>query len=178
MLVATTDSTGAIHNPDGLDVNELIELKQQGKSVTDYPNGTSIDRDAIIDIECDIWIPAARPDVIHEDNVQRLNTKLVIEGANIPITHGAEKALADKGILCVPDFIANAGGLIMAAMEYRQKSAEEAFVAIERKIQKNTDKILHKAEKENLLPRIAAEQLAVERVKAAMSMRNLSYQWK
>jgi glutamate dehydrogenase/leucine dehydrogenase len=63
-------------------------------------------------------------------------------------------------------------------MEYRQKSAQEALVAIRRKIHKNTDRILRKAQQEALLPRVAAERLAVERVKAAMAVRNLSYPWK
>ena len=88
--------TGAIHNPDGLDVEKLI-AKSEGQSVTEYRDGEKLGREDIIDVECDIWIPAARPDVIHADNVNRLNTRLVVEGANIPITHGAEKILHDKG---------------------------------------------------------------------------------
>ncbi|MDX2464665.1 MAG: Glu/Leu/Phe/Val dehydrogenase dimerization domain-containing protein, partial [Porticoccus sp.] len=81
VLVAVADSCGAVHDPNGLNFDTLIELKQAGKTVSDYPGGKAIDRDAVIDVECDIWIPAARPDVIHADNVHRLNTKLVIEGA-------------------------------------------------------------------------------------------------
>ena len=110
--VAVCDTQGTIYNPDGLDAAKLIALKEAGKSVIEYDDGQVLDVDAIIDIECDIWIPAARPDVIHEGNVQRLNTKMVVEGANIPVTHDAEKILHDKGILYVPDFIANAGGVI------------------------------------------------------------------
>jgi glutamate dehydrogenase (NAD(P)+) len=83
MLVGVADSAGAIHNPDGLDVARLIELKHAGNDVTAYSDAEALDRDAVIDIECDIWIPAARPDVIDESNVQRLNTRLVVEGANI-----------------------------------------------------------------------------------------------
>src|SRR5690606_15239593 len=114
ILVGAADSHGAIENPEGLDINALAELKQAGKSVVDHPEGRKIDRDAIIDLECDVWIPAARPDVLNEDNIHRLKTKLVIEGANIPLTYGAEKYLHKKGILCIPDFIANAGGVICA----------------------------------------------------------------
>ena len=119
MLVAASDTLGAIHNPEGLDVDNLIALKTAGKSVTEYDDGKKLDGDAIIDIECEIWIPAARPDVVHEDNVHRLNTKMVVQGANIPITYAAEKILHEKGILNVPDFIANAGGVICAATEYQ-----------------------------------------------------------
>ena len=169
--VAVSDSTGTIYNPDGLDIKGLLALKAEGKSVTDYPDGEKRDRDAIIDIECDIWIPAARPDVIHEDNVHRLNAKMVVEGANIPITYGAEKVLQDKGVLCVPDFIANAGGVICAAMEYQGASQSAAFAAIEEKLRCNTREVLETAEREKILPREAALKMARKRVDKAMSFR-------
>ena len=174
ILVTTADSMGAIHNTDGLDVKELLRHKQQGGAVAEYSGGTPIDRDAIIDVECDIWIPAARPDVINEGNVERLRTKLVIEGANIPITHGAEKMLADRGILCVPDFIANAGGVICAAMEYHGSSEAAALTTIEEKLRRNTRLVLEGAASRNILPRQASSELALERVHKAMSFRRYS----
>ncbi len=138
VLVAVADSHGAIHNPEGLDVDKLIKLKNEGKCVTDYLDAQKLARDDVIDVECDIWIPAARPDVIHEDNVNRLNTRLVVEGAKIPVTHRAEKMLHDKGVLCVPDFIANAGGVICAAMEYQGASQAAAFASIEEKLRRKS----------------------------------------
>ena len=174
VLVGAADSRGTIHNPHGLDVSKLTEIKQSGGSLSDYVDAEKLDRDAVIDIECDIWIPAARPDVIHEDNVHRLKTKLVVEGANIPITHGAEKILADKGILCVPDFIANAGGVICAAMEYHGASERAALQSIEEKLRRNTRLILEDTKKRNVLPREASAELALARVKKAMSFRRYS----
>ena len=174
VLVAASDSIGAVHDPDGLDVDELIALKQHGKSVSQSTKGKSIDRDAVIDVDCDIWIPAARPDVINETNVQRLKTKLVIEGANIPITIGAEKILAEKGILCVPDLIANAGGVICAAMEYRGASESAVFQIIEDRLRRNTKLVMEAAAKQRILPRQAATDLAVQRVRKAMSLRRFS----
>jgi len=171
IAVAVSDSTGTIYNPNGLIIEKLIELKEEGKNVTDYPDGEKRDRDAIIDIECDIWIPAARPDVIHEDNVQRINTKMVVEGANIPITHAAEKILHEKGILCVPDFIANAGGVICAAMEYQGSSQSAAFATIEEKLRRNTREVLQTAKREKILPREAALAMARKRIDKAMSIR-------
>jgi len=178
VVVAVSDSLGTLAQADGLNVEELIDTKLDKGTILESTHGTSLPVDAIFGMQCDILVPAATPDVIHHGNLNQIQTKLILQGANIPVTLEAEKILADKGVLVVPDFIANAGGLIMAAMEYRQKSAQEAFVAIERKIKKNTDKILHKAKQEQLLPRVAAEQLAVERVKVAMTLRNLSYPWK
>ncbi len=174
MLVGVADSRGTIYNPQGLDVLALIELKKAGKSVADYPDGKKLDRDAVIDIECDIWIPAAQPDVIDENNVNRLKAKLVIEGANIPITDGAEKYLHEKGVLYVPDFIANAGGVICAAMEYQGACQSAAFQAIEEKLCRNTRLVLEEAASRGILPREAALDLAVQRLKKSMSYRRWS----
>ncbi len=178
VIVAVSDSSGTLLHAEGLNIDKLTTTKLTKGAVRESTQGTALPDDAIFGTDCDILIPAATPDVIHCGNLEQIQAKLILQGANIPVTLEAEEVLARKGVLVVPDFIANAGGLIMAAMEYRQKSADEAFVAIKRKIQKNTDKILHKATKESLLPRIAAEKLAIERVKTAMAIRNLSYLWK
>jgi glutamate dehydrogenase (NAD(P)+) len=174
VLVAAADSSGTLANPQGIDVAGLSALKDAGKSVLDYADGEKLDRDAVIDVECDIWIPAARPDVVHEDNVRRLKTKLVIEGANIPITHDAETWLHEHGVLCVPDFIANAGGVICAAMEYAGACESAAFDTIAEKLRDNTEAVLKQAAKHGTLPRDAAMALAVTRVKKAMSYRRWS----
>jgi glutamate dehydrogenase (NAD(P)+) len=174
VLVATADTQGAVYNADGLDIDALIELKDQGMSVTDYSGGKAMDGDALIDIECDIWIPAARPDVINDSNVGRLKARLVVEGANIPITHSAEKSLHERGILCVPDFIANAGGVICAAMEYQGSTKSAAFESIEEKLRRNTQLVLDRMKEEGVLPRQAAIEMATERVIKAMSFRRFS----
>jgi glutamate dehydrogenase (NAD(P)+) len=174
ILVGVADSRGAIHNPEGLDVDRLLELKDQDKSVADYQDAEKMERDDVIDVPCDIWIPAARPDVVNEDNVHRLNTRLVVEGANIPFTHGAERHLHNKGVLCVPDFIANAGGVICAAMEYQGASKSAAFESIEEKLRRNTELVLEAVRQKQVLPRQAAMDLALERINKAMSFRRYS----
>ena len=174
ILVAVADSVGAIHNPGGLDIDRLLELKNAGSSVTDYEDAEKLDRDAVIDVECDIWIPAARPDVVNEGNVHRLNTRLVVEGANIPFTHGAEKYLHERGVLCIPDFIANAGGVICAAMEYHGASQTAALEAIEEKLRRNTAQVLEVSRRQQILPREAAMELAMQRINRAMSFRRYS----
>ncbi|MEN8130426.1 MAG: Glu/Leu/Phe/Val dehydrogenase [Pseudomonadota bacterium] len=174
VLVAVADSSGAIHNPAGLDVDTLLELKSSGSSVTDYEDAVKMERDAVINVECDIWIPAARPDVVNEQNVHRLNTQLVVEGANIPFTPGAEKYLHEKGVLCVPDFIANAGGVICAATEYHGASQDAALQTIEEKLRRNTEQVLEVSKRKQILPREASMELAMQRVKRAMSFRRFS----
>jgi len=174
ILVGASDSRGCIQKTDGLDVESLIALKSQGKSVADYPDGIRGDCDAIIDIECEIWIPAARPDVIHDDNVERLNTRLLLEGANIPATVTAEARLFEKGILYIPDFIANAGGVICAAMEYHGANESSAMATIKEKVSRNTRQVLERVRDEGIQPRQAAEELALERVRKAMGFRRFS----
>lgn len=170
-LVGAADSQGAVYHADGLDVEELIRLKENGQSVIHYPRGQKFPREEVIAFDCDIWIPAAQPDVVHAGNVQRLKARLVVQGANIPITYEAEKYLHDKGILCVPDFIANAGGVICAAMEYAGATQAAAFAAIEEKVSYNTRLVLEEAKRRQILPREAALDLAVTRVKKAMTTR-------
>ena len=174
ILIAASDSRGCIYKQDGLDVESLIAIKSQGKSVADYPHGIRGDCDSIIDYECDIWIPAARPDVIHDDNVDRLKTKLLLEGANIPATVTAEARLFEKGILYIPDFIANAGGVICAAMEYHGANESSAMSTIKEKVMRNTRQVLERVRDENIQPRQAAEELALERVRKAMSFRRFT----
>jgi glutamate dehydrogenase (NAD(P)+) len=173
-LVAVADSVGAVYNPDGLDVSALLELKAAGGSVADYPEGTRMESDGVIDVECDIWIPAARPDVVNEDNVHRLKTRLVVEGANIPFTLGAEEYLHERGVLCIPDFIANAGGVICAAMEYHGATQAAALQTIEEKLRRNTEQVMETARSKLILPRQAAIEMAEQRVRRAMGFRRFS----
>jgi len=174
ILVAAADSSGTLHNPKGIDVAALAALKDAGRSVLDYADGDKFGGDAVIDVPCEIWIPAARPDVVHEKNVHRLKTRLVVQGANIPVTPGAEKYLQEHGVLCVPDFIANAGGAICAAMEYAGASESAVFDVIAQKLRGNTEEVLEQASRQGVLPRKAATELAVARVKKAMSYRRWS----
>lgn len=174
VMVAASDSKETIYNPDGLDINELIRIKDVGGRLNDYAGGTVLGREDIIGIQCEIWIPAARPDVINEKNVKQLKTKLVVAGANIPATPGAEKIMGEMGILTIPDFIANAGGVICAAMEYQGATETAAFDAIKDKIRRNTRQILEDSANNKILPREAAVRLATNRVKKAMEYRRFS----
>ncbi|TKB48854.1 Glu/Leu/Phe/Val dehydrogenase [Ferrimonas sediminicola] len=174
VLVGASDSRGAIRNEQGLDVARLIALKQQGGSVVDYPDASAISADELIEIQCELWIPAARPDVINRANVGRLNTRAVIQGANIPCTPEAEALLHRRGVLCLPDFIGNAGGVICASMEYHGATQATAFEAIEEKILRNTEQMLAIMKAQSLLPRQAAESLAQTRLQRAMAYRRYS----
>ncbi|MEZ5850506.1 MAG: Glu/Leu/Phe/Val dehydrogenase [Hyphomicrobiaceae bacterium] len=171
ILVAASDSHGTVADPNGLPIEALIALKQAGGPLTQHETGTKLGRDAIVGVPCDIWIPAARPDVLNAGNVGQLQAKLVLQGANIPATAEAEQALHARGVLTIPDFIANAGGVICAAVEYRGGTERIAFDTIAEKIAANTREVLKAVRAEGLLPRAAASRLAEQRVRAAMRLR-------
>jgi len=171
VLVGASDSHGTVIDLDGIDVSELTRVKDAGGSVLDYSGGEKADRDAIIDVACEVWIPAARPDVITADNVGRLHTKLVAQGANIPISAEAESILHQRGVLSIPDFIANAGGVICAAVEYHGGTQTTAFETIQEKITTNTRTVLESVRRDGVEPRVAAVALAKKRVLAAGELR-------
>jgi len=112
--------------------------------------------------------------VITEENVHRLKAKVVVQGANIPLTLGAERILHERGVWCVPDFIANSGGVICAAMEYHGANEPAVFASIEEKVRRNTELVLDSAARNGMLPRTAAMELAAERIRKAMSFRRWS----
>jgi glutamate dehydrogenase (NAD(P)+) len=171
LLVAASDSRGTVTDAGGIDIGALSAWKEQGRAISGYPGGEKAAPDAIIDVPCDIWIPAARPDVIRKENVSRLKTRLMPQGANIPCTAEAEKALHERGILVIPDFIANAGGVICASIEYRGGTQKAAFDYIDERIRANTQHVIEESRRRNLLPREAAQKLAEARVMSAMTTR-------
>jgi glutamate dehydrogenase (NAD(P)+) len=171
LLVAASDSQGTVIDPQGIDVARLVAWKQEGRSVRDYPGARKAGPEAVIDAECEIWIPAARPDVIRKENVDRLKARLVLQGANIPMTAEAEAVLHRRGVINVPDFIVNAGGVICAAVEIRGGTTADAFRSIEERIRANTAEVLAAARKGDILPREAAIAMAERRVRAAMTYR-------
>jgi len=170
-LVAVSDSTGAIYRKEGLQLDELLRCKQQSRSVLAYDGAEKIEGEELLQLPCDLLVPAAKPDVITVANSGRIKAKIIIEGANIPITDEAERLLHDRGILCIPDFIANAGGVICGAVEYSGGSEREALRTIRMKLLHNTDRLLELVAKNSLYPRDAARQMAYTRIREAQTLR-------
>jgi glutamate dehydrogenase/leucine dehydrogenase len=170
-LVAASDSDGTVYDAGGIDIDGLTDVKRRTGKVTSFSRGEKLPREAIFKVPCDILIPAARPDCIHSDNARDITARLILQGANIPATPDAERILHERGIVNVPDFIANAGGVICAAVEYHGEAESIAFEQIAEKITRNTREVLGRSREEKILPHEAAVELALERVKAAMHYR-------
>jgi glutamate dehydrogenase (NAD(P)+) len=170
-LIAASDSHGAVFNAAGLPVELLIGHKRQRQPFSSFEAGQPLAGDDLVGVDCDIWIPAARPDVLNEKNVVRLKARLVLQGANIPATNEAEAWMHANGILNVPDFIANAGGVICASVEYHGGTQTQAMATIEDRIRANTSEVLDRARRQNCAPRLAAIEIARARVQEAMRYR-------
>jgi glutamate dehydrogenase/leucine dehydrogenase len=170
-VVAVSDIRGAVAGPTGLPVDELIAWKRAGGNLAEFAAGTPVDRDSVITADCEILVPAARPDVITAANAYEVKATLVLEGANIPVTPEAEATLHHRGVLCLPDWIVNAGGVICASAEYAGQGPTRAFENIAQTIRDNTSTVIQRSREGSMLPRLAAEQLAMARVREAMSFR-------
>ena len=163
-VVSVSDSKGCIYNPEGLEYEKLYKVKKETGSVINYRPGKVLDNKEIFELPVDILIPAALPDVIRKENVDRVKAKMVVEAANIPVSPEIEEVLRRRGVLVVPDILANAGGVISSYAEYRGYNPKKMLKLVQRKIRRNTRTVLEYAEEKDLGLRNAALNIAQERV--------------
>ncbi|HEY7223638.1 MAG TPA: Glu/Leu/Phe/Val dehydrogenase dimerization domain-containing protein [Micromonosporaceae bacterium] len=165
-VVAVADRSATIYDPVGLDVDSLVAFKR-AHPLDQYPGAETLASGDVLTLDCDVLVPAAQPDVVHEANAAKIQASVILPGANIAVTDAAETELAARGVLCVPDFIANAGGVICAAVEYAGGSRADAFRAIEERISANTAELLRRVESTGDSPRAAAQAMARARIRLA-----------
>ena len=169
-LIALSDSKGAIYNQEGLNLNEVLEHKKQTGSLIDFPNATNITNEQLLELDCDILVPAALANQITKENANQIKAKIILELANGPTTPEADEILEGKGKLILPDILANAGGVTVSYYEWYQNLNEEKWTAeevdkkLKEKMQKATKEILDKKEKYQTTTRIAAYINAIERL--------------
>ncbi|MBR9683204.1 Glu/Leu/Phe/Val dehydrogenase [Candidatus Woesearchaeota archaeon] len=130
-IIAVSDSQGGIYNSEGLDIAEVIKTKEETKSVINYQNAEQISNSQLLETECDVLIPSALANVITEENVDNIKTKIILELANGPVTTTADKVLFQKGTLVIPDILANAGGVTVSYFEWVQNLKDEKWTAEE-----------------------------------------------
>lgn len=169
-IIAISDSKGTAYVPGGMDYKTAMEAKATKGTITAYQGAKVLPAADLFSLQVDVLIPGARPNVIHAQNVSSIKAKVVVEAANIPMTHDIEKQLAKRGILVVPDFVANAGGVISSYCEHIGASPEQMFSTVREKVTKNTSLVLSSAK--DLNTRDAALKIAKERVREAMDARD------
>jgi glutamate dehydrogenase (NAD(P)+) len=178
-VVAVSDSTGGIHNPAGLDVHRLIQWKQEHGSVQGFPGSKDISGTDVLEVDCDILIPAALENQITEHNAKNVKARLIAEAANGPTTPEADEIFWKAGKFMIPDILCNAGGVTVSYFEWvqdlnRDHWSERVVNDKLREIMvKAFQEVLAVARREQVYMRTAAYLLAVERVGNAMTMRGL-----
>ncbi|MEX0920798.1 MAG: Glu/Leu/Phe/Val dehydrogenase [Candidatus Pacearchaeota archaeon] len=168
-IVAISDSKGALYNPNGISYEELSKTKKKTGSVVNG-KGKKISSQKLFELPVDVLIPAGVPDVINKKNMGKVKAKIIVEAANIPMTEEVEKKLSKK-ILIVPDFVANAGGVISSYAEYIGEGKSFMEEMIRKKLVKNTDLVLRRAAKKNVSLREIAKEIAFKRIKDATKKR-------
>ncbi len=168
-IVAISDSKGTAYLSSGFDYQKMMDAKAKSGTVTAYPGAQLLPAAALFTQHVDILIPGARPNVITAANVSSVKAKLIVEAANIPMTPDIEKQLAKSGATVIPDFVANAGGVISSSVEFHGGNEKEMFKTVEEKIVFNTGECLRRS-KDGYI-RAAALAIAQERVKQAMDQR-------
>ncbi len=177
VITAVSTAAGAVVDQDGIDVPRLVALRREfgDACVTEY--GGALAPSAALTTDAQILIPAAREDVIDKDLASSTTARLVVEGANMPTTPAALEILHARGVTVVPDFIANAGGVIAAAhsMDARYSpftvDPGDVFAMISTKMRQNTLTVVTEARDRHLTTHAAAQRLSQERVRAAMMLR-------
>ncbi len=169
-IVAVSDSQGGVFNPRGLDIQALLQHKQSTGSVVGFPQSDALTSEESLEVVCDILIPAALENQITERNATRIRAKLIAEVANGPTTPGADKILQDRGIVVLPDILANAGGVVVSYFEWVQNLQslfwKEAQVHAQlREIMESAFQAVHDtAIHHGVVMRVAAQMLAIQRV--------------
>ena len=180
-VIAVSDSKGGLYNPKGLDPQDVLEYKQSnpGKTLVGYPGAEVITNQELLELGCDVLAPGALENVITYENAANVKSKMVVELANGPTTPDADNMLYEKGILVLPDVLANAGGVTVSCYEWQQNLANESWSAekvdgmLEENMRANTARVLETAKQYPVNPRIGAYILAMgriaERVRGKMS---------
>jgi glutamate dehydrogenase (NAD(P)+) len=178
-VVAVSDSTGGIHNPDGLDIKRVIGWKKEHGTVQGFPGSTDISNAAVLETDCDILIPAALENQITQRNAGNIKARLIAEAANGPTTPEADEILFKNGKFMIPDILCNAGGVTVSYFEWVQDLNRDHWS--ERVVNEKLKEIMVKAfgetltiaRREQINMRTAAYLLAVQRVADATAMRGL-----
>ena len=164
LIVAIADAKGAMMAENGFERKEMDRIIKQKKSIMEYSKGKKITPEKFWKTPVDILIPASVTDVIHEGNINDIRAKIIVEAANIPMKEEVEQELVKRGIVIVPDILANAGGVISSYAEYRGYNPKRMFAIVRKKIQESTKKVMEESIKKNESARVVGMRIAKERI--------------
>lgn len=165
-VVAISTAQGALYDPEGLDVGELLALRaDHGDGALALAHrGARIPREALFTLDVDVLVPGARPDVIDGRNAERVVAKLIVPAANIPYAEGTLSRLRERGVVALPDFVTNAGGILAMVASFQGSDAKGAFALVDERVGRNVKLVMETARTKELSPVDAATQIARARL--------------
>ena len=176
-IVAVSDSKGAIYNSKGLISDKVMKHKEKTGSVVNFPGAKNISNEELLALEVDVLVPAALENVIHKENYQNVKAKIILELANGPVNRKASQELSKKGVVIIPDVLANAGGVVVSYFEWVQNlqnfywTSKDVQEKLKIKMKKATDDIWKFKEKNKVDMRTGAYALAVKKILKAIQLR-------
>ena len=179
IVIAVSDSRGGIYSSRGIDPNSALRYKQEHGTLEGFPGVDRITNEELLELECDILIPAALESVITAENADRIKAKMIAEAANGPTTPEADRILYDRGIMVLPDILANAGGVTVSYFEWAQNiqgyywAEEEVNQKLERVMKKAFHDVFETADNNRVDMRTGAYMLAISRVAAVTRLRGI-----
>jgi len=178
-VLAVSDSSGGIHNPRGLEVGRVNQWKAEHGTVVGFPGSREISQEELLEIECEVLVPAALENVITGRNAERIRTRIVAEAANGPTTPEADEILYSRGVFVIPDILCNAGGVTVSYFEWVQDLNRDFWneATVNAKLReimvRSFKDVLATTKREEVDMRLAAYMLAVDRVASATATRGL-----
>jgi glutamate dehydrogenase (NAD(P)+) len=178
-VIAISDIFGGIVNAKGLDIPDVLRYLRENKTVEGYEGADYVSNAELLEVECEILVPAATENQITSKNAGRIKCKVLAEGANGPTTANADKILMNNGVFVIPDILANAGGVTVSYFEWVQNRMgyywRESVVneRLEDIMVASFNDVVRIAESHNVNPRIASYMLAIERVAYDTKMRGI-----
>jgi len=179
-VIAISDISGGYYNKDGIDIPDAIQyIADNNRSLEGYPKADPISNDELLQLTCDVLIPAAKEDQINRENAHKINAKIVAEGANGPVTANADSILENNGVMVIPDILANAGGVTVSYFEWVQDrqgyfwTEERVNRRLNRMMRTAFDNLYGVAEQHNITLRQAAYVYAIDRVAETLKLRGI-----
>ena len=180
-IIAVSDVSGGLFNPDGINISELVRYVKENKVVVGFPGAEAIASDEVLFLDCDVLAPCALDGVINSTNCNRVIAKIIVEGANGPLTINASEELHNKGYFIIPDILANGGGVVVSYFEWVQDivwlfwSEDEVRKKLRTIMYRSYDTVFdfHNEKKVDL--RISAMAVALKRLEKAMKLRGQAW---
>ncbi|HAL56653.1 MAG TPA: amino acid dehydrogenase [Bacteroidetes bacterium] len=178
-IIGVGDISGAFYNKKGIDIEKALEWVRTNRTLAGFPGAETMEPEELLELECDVLVPAAKEDQITPRNAEKIRTKVICEGANGPTSAKADPILQEKGILVIPDILANAGGVTVSYFEWVQNrvgyfwSLDRVNDRMERMMKESFDSVYETAERYKVPLRIGAYILAIDKVARTLKLRGI-----